>query len=76
MKIKIDNFEIDIKAKRDTSDKYNREDTFYFLNMVSMAFSEASEHYEMLKLFGLQKEFHQIDMEIFQYLKDRNYYNG
>lgn len=42
MKLKIDDFEVEIKARSMGSEKMNEKDAAYFLNFISMALSDAA----------------------------------
>ena len=44
MKLNIDGFEVEIKAKMTGNDRANKTDTMYFLNKISIWASEAAKH--------------------------------
>lgn len=47
VKLRFDGYEIDIKVKKGASEKYNKQDTLYFLNWLCMLSNRAVVGYDV-----------------------------
>lgn len=70
MKVKVGNYDIDIKVKNTLfSDRNNLMDTISFLNEVSLAFGHAAEEFEASKRSAIAEDFNNKSNDIYQALK-------
>ena len=75
MKIKIEDYEVNIKA-RDTiiSSRANVDDTRRLLNTISLALKIASEREHDRCNFAIANEFDRLSTDIFKALEGQGYY--
>ena len=76
MKIIIDGFEIEVKAKKINSDRYNKGDTMMVLNKVSLLAFEASRTYEEERVYALADDSRTISETLYNMLKDQGMYDN
>ena len=55
MKFVIDGYEVEIKAKSEYKERFNKDDAKAILNTMAIAFSEASKRYESIGCYALAK---------------------
>ena len=75
MKIQINGYEVEIKAKGETAERFNKADTMVVLNLLSIYAAEASVRYETLGLNTLQETARQVNENIYATLEVNGYYN-
>lgn len=76
MKLTIDKFEVEIKAKGIFGDRYNKKDTIALLNKISLLASRAAEYYKGTKFEALQDEAENIGEEIYNFIESIGAYNN
>lgn len=76
MKLTIDKFEVEIKAKGVFGDRYNKKDTIALLNKISLLASKAADYYSDTKFDALQEEANDISEEIYNFLESIGAYNN
>lgn len=76
MKLTIDKFEVEIKAKGVFGDRYNKKDTVALLNKISLLASKAADYYSETKFDALQGEANDISEEIYNFLDSTGAYNN
>lgn len=76
MKLTIDKFEVEIKAKGFFGDRYNKKDTIALLNKISLLASRAADYYSETKFDALQDEAKNIGDEIYNFLESIGAYNN
>lgn len=76
MKLTIDKFEVEIKAKGLFEDRFNKKDTIALLNKISILASNAADYYGNTKYDALQEEANDISEEIYNFLKSIGAYNN
>ena len=70
MKIKVNDYEIEIKAKRPIwNANYNLSDTIQFMNMTSIAFQALADEWNAEGREYSAKEFEKISWDIYAALK-------
>lgn len=73
MKLRIDNFEVEIKAKGlFGKDRYNQRDVMSLLNTISIAFDDAGKY--NLENFGHDMGYTKIGHQIFAVLDENGLY--
>ena len=76
MKLTVANYEIDIKVKKTWENRNNEEALMYFLNQVSIAFKEASEHMTENGYNALAEDYEEKSMDIYNVIKARGFYDN
>ena len=76
MKLTVNEFEIEIKAKARWNSKANKEDAMNILNRMSIWASEAAQYNNKLGHTGLAEEWEQAASQIYEYLKINGAYKG
>lgn len=76
MKLTIDKFEVEIKAKGVFGDRFNKKDTIALLNKISLLASRAADYYTETKFDALQSEAENIGEEIYSFLDSIGAYNN
>ena len=78
MKIKFDNFEVDIKVKDPVSGKYTGKEsevnTLYLLNRISVLYMEASRWEECQGLKNVSNLYNKASNEIYKVLEEKGFY--
>lgn len=75
MKLTIGEYEVEIKAKNTSRDRFNQEDTFNFLNELAIAFSEAGKWNQIQGYDSFTKRFEEKDKDIYKFLSDKGLYD-
>lgn len=75
MKLTIGEYEVEIKAKNTWHERFNQEDTFNFLNELSIAFSEAGKWNQIQGYDSFTKNFETKDKDIYKFLSDKCIYD-
>ena len=75
MTVMIDGYEVEIKAKGETAEKFNKADTMAVLNLISIYAAEASNRYETIGMNALQRNAKEAHNNIFEKLDSMGYYN-
>ena len=76
MKLIVNGYEIEIKAKKIAFDnRYNKEATQSFLNTISCWASAAADHDNMLGCYGMAKDASRAAKQIFDALDFQGYYD-
>lgn len=77
MKLMINGYEVEIKAKAKWSKRANKEDTMDFLNTISLLASEAAKYNEQIKAHDAVAEWcDRISDEIYNVLKENGAYKN
>ena len=77
MKLVINDFEVEIKARRTwRSKRANSKDTMSFLNQVSIFCGDASKQYDFEGYEALSKNARVWSHEIYTYLNDNGLYDN
>lgn len=75
MKLYFEGFEVEIKAKRETSGRFNKMETAEILNLFSIYAGEAAERYKQLGMYALEKEARKNAAIIYEKLDTEGFYN-
>lgn len=75
MTVTINGYEVEIKAKGETAERFNKADTMSVLNLLSIYAAEASNRYESLGSCALQRIAKEAHKNIFEKLDSMGYYN-
>lgn len=75
MKIQINGYEVEIKAKWENAKRFNKADTMLVLNLISIYAAEAAARYETLGTDTLQRMARQVQDNIYATLEANGYYN-
>lgn len=75
MTIKIDSYEVEIKAKGRYSNRFNKNDTMDFLNFLSMAFSNARNYHESQGYESLAELDNECSDNIYNFLDSLGFYD-
>lgn len=75
MKLTINGAEVEIKVKGRYSEKYNKEDTMYFLNTMCGAFGDSAQIRNMIGLNAIAKESEEIKHDIYNHLEGLGFYD-
>ena len=76
MRLTIDKFEVEIKAKGVYGDRFNKKDTIALLNKISLLAVRAADYYSGTKYEALQDEAESISAEIYNFLDSIGAYNN
>lgn len=74
MKLTLNGWEIEVKAKSQFKDRANKQDTMYFLNDLACYALEAKQRYKDLGLYGLAEEAQEFQMGIHDALDKAKFY--
>lgn len=74
MKIIIDGYEVEIKAKSAGKNRYNKTDTMFVLNTLSMLAFEASRSYDNIGCDHLANDARNLANTIYDLLDKNGYY--
>ena len=75
MKVMINGYEVEIKAKGEFAERFNKEDTKAVLNLLSIYASEAANRYEEIEMNALKRIAKEAHKSIFEALDKTGYYN-
>lgn len=75
MKLILNGYEVEIKAKDIGKERYNKLDTMCFLNSISIIAHEAAEHNKTIGHNAIYRKEQKIAMTIYKYLLDKGLYN-
>lgn len=75
MKLRIGDYEVEVKAKNAYSKRFNKKDTMAVLNLLAIYAAEASNRYEVINMNALQRMAKEVHNNIFQKLDSMGYYN-
>lgn len=75
MTVMINGYEVEIKAKGETAERFNKADTMAVLNLLSIYAAEASNRYETISMNALQRNAKEVHNNIFEKLDSMGYYN-
>lgn len=75
MKLNVGDYEINISAKMNYKDRCNKHDTQCFMNLISIAFAEASDNMKNKGCDGLSEDYRKIADELFKTLKEQGLYD-
>ena len=75
MKLKIENFEIEIKAKSKNSNRFNKEDTLKVLNMLAIAFYNSRQRNEFEGYEALAKRDYENSIIINDFLDSNGFFD-
>lgn len=75
MRISIDKYEVEIRARRIGEGKYNKQDTMYILNMFSLYAHKAATRYREVKLNGLARQAEEVAEMIYTVLESNGLYD-
>lgn len=75
MKLTINGAEVEIKVKDKYSEKYNKEDTMYFLNSLAIAYRNSAEWESRIGCPAIAEESEEIRQDIFNYLEGLGFYD-
>lgn len=76
MKLTVANYEIEIKAKQTWENRNNEQALMYFLNQVSLAFLEASEHMEEHGKDALAEDYKEKWRDIYKAIEARGFFDN
>ena len=76
MKIIIDGCEVEIRAKAQGKPRYNKEDTMYVLNTLSILASEASRNFEKEGCDALAKKSQEVADMIYNLLDSNGLFDS
>lgn len=74
MKVKIDSYEVEVKAKGWNSNRFNKQDTLSFLCHLCVELINARDQYEQKNIDGCMNAT-QKDIDAIRALLDENNYN-
>ena len=74
MKLIIDDFEVEVKAKFEGGERYNKEATLFFLNHLSMLASAARKHFESEGAYALADDAERVRSQLFKFCDDKGVY--
>lgn len=74
MKLVIDDFEIEVSARRLTESRKNKEATMYFLNTLSLFAAKAQERFYDVGAVALSEWAKECSDDIYYFLKDNGAY--
>lgn len=77
MKLELGDYEVEVKAKDINlgHQKFNQNDTMYFLNELSCFLSEATRRYEETGYHALSSNCDEMQQAIYNQLKEIGFYN-
>ena len=77
MKLQIGNYEVEVKAKSIIKEKknYNKEDTMYFLNSISVALDYAKECTKSKGYDGMANSYKEASDGIYEILDELGFYS-
>lgn len=75
MKIIMGNYEVEIKAKFITEDRYSKDRTQALLNKLSMVFEDASQFERGQGCPAFSREYHIMSDDIYEQLKEQGCYD-
>ena len=76
MTVKINGYEVEIKAKGETATRFNKADTMFIMNLIAIYAAEAANRYEGIGVNALQRVAKEAHREIFEKLDSMGYYNN
>lgn len=76
MKLTINGYEVEIKAKANYNSRANKLDTMHFLNTLSIWASEAARTYRMERCESLEKNANKAADDIYTVLSAAGLYKG
>lgn len=74
MKFNVGDYEINISAKMNYKNRYNKHDTQSFINLLSIVFAEASDTMKNKGCNALSEDYIEIADELFDALKEQGLY--
>ena len=76
MKLSIGDYEVDIKAKHNWEEKFNKDTTLAFLNELCITYLESADYRRNLGLTATSKDFLEKEKEIFRFCEKKGYYKN
>lgn len=74
MKLIIDDFEVEVKAKFEGGERYNKEATLFFLNHLVVLAGEAKKGFEAEGAYALADSAQRAQKNIYEFCKDKGAY--
>lgn len=75
MKVRVNGYEVEIKARDLSRDRANKKDTLQFMNDICCLAIEAREHYEMEGYVALTEEAESFRKAFFKVCDENGLYN-
>ena len=75
MKLVINGAEVEIRVKGKYSEKFNNEDTMYFLNDMCAAYRDSAEWKSRIGCNAIAQESEEIRQDIYNYLEGKGFYD-